>query len=367
MLRRASRVLEGQFSPLSGTGAKGTLRVVVDQQRRRVTVLTLAKRYYLDVWDELGQRVDLEVIELAHQARPGELPAFSKARHVFEIAKASVAARSEILRAMGSSDVVILHTHALLPALLHLRTSRGSHRAALVSTGLSFRSLRLMKLYGALARVLGAREVTFLADNQVQVEMLERDFALPEGRVRLVPIGFDRRGHETRRDGYVFTGGYSNRDFHTVIEAFRGSPHQLVLCAVPQNDLPQDVPSNVRVIYNETPDEFSHWLAGAEIGIVPIHPDRGGSGFSVLVEHYYHGHPTIVTDDPSMRDYASSESTIFVPAYDADALRRTVDRLMDDDELRQRLGAAARARYHRSFSTASFVDRIEGVLDEVSS
>lgn len=338
-----------------------------DQQRRRVTVLTLAKRYYLDVWDELGRREDLEVLELAHRAQPGELPEFSKARHVFEIAKASLGARSAILRAVERSDVVILHTHALLPALMHLRTSRRRRGAALVSTGLSFRSRRLMKLYGALARTLGVGEVTFLADNQVLVEMLERDFGLPEGRVRLVPIGFDRGGHPTRRDGYVFTGGYSNRDFHTVIDAFRGAPHQLVLCAVPQNDLPEDIPNNVRLVYNETPDEFSHWLAGAEVGIVPIHPDRGGSGYSVLVEHYWHGQPTVVTDDPSMREYASTDSTIFVPAYDAGAMRRAVDRLMEDDQLRQHLGAAALARYRRSFSTASFVDRIEAVLDEVSS
>lgn len=331
-----------------------------------MTVLTLAKRYYLDVWDELGRRVDLQVVELAHHATPGELPQFSKLRHVFEILKAVAASRREVLRATQRSTVVILHTHALLPALLHLRTSRRGHpTAALVSTGLSFRSMRLMKLYGALARLLGVRDVTFLADNQVLVEMLEREFGLPPERVRLVPIGFDRTGHRTRRDGYVFTGGYSNRDFHTVIQAFRGGSHHLVLCAVPQNDLPAEIPDNVQVIYNETPDEFSQWLAGAEVGIVPIHPDRGGSGYSVLVEHYYHGQPTIVTDDPSMRDYASTDSTIFVPPYDVEAMREAIDRLMADGSLRQRLGASARRRYDEAFSTASFVDRIERVIDEV--
>lgn len=335
--------------------------------QRCVTVLTLAKRYYLDVWDELGRRVDLRVVELAHRAAPGELPQFSKLRHVYEIGKAIATSRGEVLRAMERSDVVILHTHALLPALLHLRTSRRRRPgAALVSTGLSFRSLRLMKLYGALARALGVRDVTFLADNQVLVEMLERDFGLPAERIRLVPIGFDRGGHVTRRDGYVFTGGYSNRDFHTVIEAFRGSQHHLVLCAVPQNDLPADIPDNVRIVYNETPDEFSQWLAGAEVGIVPIHPDRGGSGYSVLVEHYFHGQPTVVTDDPSMRDYAATDCTVFVPPYDAVAMAQAVDRLMTDDGMRRRLGDAARRRYDESFSTASFVDRIEGVIEEVA-
>jgi glycosyltransferase involved in cell wall biosynthesis len=330
-------------------------------------VLTLAKRYYHDVWDELGRRAQLDVIELAHQAKPGELPQFSKARHVVEIAKALVVSRKPVLRAMRESDVVILHTHALLPALVHLRTSRRRGRqATLLSTGLSFRSEPLMRLYGLLARVLGARQVTFLADNGVQVDMLRRYFALPADHVRLVPVGFDRGGHETRHDGYVFTGGYSNRDFHTVIEAFRGSPHRLVLCAVPENDLPDDIPDNVQIVFNETPEEFSHWLAGAEVGIVPIHPDRGGSGFSVLVEHYYHGQPTIVTDDPSMRDYAAADSTIFVSPYRADAMREAVGRLMADDALRHRLGAAARARYDETYSAASFVGRIEAVMAEVA-
>lgn len=352
-------------------GRTASLRRVIDppSTARRVTVLTLAKRYYLDVWDELAKRADLEVVELAHQAKPGELPMFSKARHVLEIAKATVTSRKVVLSAVRDRDVVILHTHALLPALLHLRTARRrgrGRRATLLSTGLSFRSARLMKLYGILARLLAVQQVTFLADTGVQVEMLRREFSLPDDRVRLVPIGFDRAGHATRHDGYLFTGGYSNRDFHTAVEAFRGSPHRLVLCAVPANDLPDDIPPNVQVIYNETPDEFSHWLAGAEVGIVPIHPDRGGSGLSVLVEHYFHGQPTIVTDDASMREYASTDSTIFVAPHSADAMREAIDRLMADPELRCRLGTAARARYDRSHSIARFVSRIEDVMAEVA-
>ena len=62
---------------------------------------------------------------------------------------------------------------------------------------------------------------------------------------------------------------------------------------------------------------------------------------------------------------ADGETGILVPAEDIEALQDAIATLIDDDELRSRLGAAGRERMQKEFSIATMVDRHEQLYESV--
>ena len=163
----------------------------------------------------------------------------------------------------------------------------------------------------------------------------------------------------------MFSGGYTNRDFETLIEAVRGTEHELVLCVVPENRLPDDIPDNVELIYNEGPEEFSEYLSAGALGVVPLYAGRGGAGYSVLVEHFMNGQPTIASDE-NMRDYVVESACRLVPPGDVAAMRRAIDDVMSEPETRAQMGIEGRKLYEQRFSTRAVATLLIQSLDHVN-
>jgi glycosyltransferase involved in cell wall biosynthesis len=70
-----------------------------------------------------------------------------------------------------------------------------------------------------------------------------------------------------------------------------------------------------------------------------------------------HGRPVVATGVGGLRDLVRDRETgLVVPPRDPGALRRALVRLLDDHELRQRLGAAGRERAREHFSWARVTD-----------
>jgi glycosyltransferase involved in cell wall biosynthesis len=66
-----------------------------------------------------------------------------------------------------------------------------------------------------------------------------------------------------------------------------------------------------------------------------------------------HGRPVVATAVGGLRDLVLDGQTgLLVPPRDPAALREALERLLDDGELRVRLGRAARERARESFSWA---------------
>jgi glycosyltransferase involved in cell wall biosynthesis len=76
----------------------------------------------------------------------------------------------------------------------------------------------------------------------------------------------------------------------------------------------------------------------------------------VLIEAAACGRAVITTDVPGCRDAIEPDvSGVLVPARDASALAKEIERLMKDDELRQEMGRAGRDLAEREFSIEKVV------------
>jgi glycosyltransferase involved in cell wall biosynthesis len=102
-------------------------------------------------------------------------------------------------------------------------------------------------------------------------------------------------------------------------------------------------------------------LSLAGIGVLPSHRE----GFpNTLLEYWAAGLAVVASDLPGVREALDGqEAALLVPPGDPQALAHALGRLMDDDELRQRLALAGQARARGVFSPAGEAERLESVYE----
>ncbi len=228
--------------------------------------------------------------------------------------------------------------------------------------------------------LLGADRICFFSQNQTAA--IERELNIPAERLRCVPFGIDagffspREGRANEpseqledrpEQGYILAIGRDvGRDHQTLLDAVRGTDLRVRLVA-PQPELAASAPPNVEVI-NATVDHpgYRDLLARAAVVAVPTHAPEYPSGQTVVLEAMAMGKATVTTDSPAMRDYVQAGHTgLVVAPHEPRALAEALITLMSDQDLRQRLGAAARAQVLERFNQRSMWAALAGVLGEL--
>ena len=100
---------------------------------------------------------------------------------------------------------------------------------------------------------------------------------------------------------------------------------------------------------------------------IVVLPSYYGEGLpKVLIEAAACGRAVITTDMPGCRDAIEPNVTgVLVPARDTFALAKEIERLMEDDVLRQRMGRAGRDLAEREFSIEKVVATHLGIYQEL--
>jgi len=113
--------------------------------------------------------------------------------------------------------------------------------------------------------------------------------------------------------------------------------------------------------YQTEPQDY---LAGMDVVVQASR--RDAMGLSIL-EAMAAGLPVVATDVGSTNEAVADGVTGFlVPPDDATALADRLRQLVDDAELRTRMGKAARARYEEHFTAARYARAYEALYDELA-
>ncbi len=138
-----------------------------------------------------------------------------------------------------------------------------------------------------------------------------------------------------------------------------GAPIELHLFGDPDADNPRSIPQATLAQWSQAPGIAWHGhatdvaLVWREHHVAMLLSYREGLPRS-LVEAAAAGRPIVATDVPGCRDVArDGKEGILVPLGDSDAAARALIALAADQALRQRLGAAANARFHERFTTSA--------------
>jgi len=225
---------------------------------------------------------------------------------------------------------------------------------------------------GAL-RLLDGEHVHYCVHSQAQRERFPGLWGVDLDRVHVARYYYTLSEQEldlpADRDGSVFAGGESHRDYDPLIEAARHVDARYVLgtgrlsrsqrARLPQGSRAGRVPH----------DEFLSLMRRASVVVVPLAPREDRSaGEQTYLNAMAMGKPVIVTDSLGVREYISDRETgLVVPPCDPDAMAAalawTLDAANADDVAR--IAERGRELALRRFGPDQYVAGLLSVVDSV--
>lgn len=138
---------------------------------------------------------------------------------------------------------------------------------------------------------------------------------------------------------YIAAIGGEGRDYATLFKAMEMIPErQLAVVASPKSLEGLTPPQNVTVYSNIPLDDAMNIAAHASFLVLPLLSETIPCGHGSIVSQFYLKRATIVTKSQAMNGYAYAEENVLeYPAQDAKALKDQINRLFEDEELRDRI------------------------------
>jgi glycosyltransferase involved in cell wall biosynthesis len=235
-----------------------------------------------------------------------------------------------------ADDAVLLIGWYLIPVLLLVRLRLLPRPRRLVSMAAFVHDERLRRAVNVLLRVASGDELEFIAFSEAERRNLIEVVGVAPARVhRVVYRGNkDESAGATASGGdYIFTGGYSNRDYETLFTAVSGLDNDVVAVASALNGL-SDPPSNVDLRLDVSWDEFEQLVAGCAVLVLPLKEGGEACGQNVLFRAIQHHRPVVATRHDSLIDYLGDDYPGFVRAHDPAAMRAAIEQALSDDDFR---------------------------------
>jgi glycosyltransferase involved in cell wall biosynthesis len=202
-----------------------------------------------------------------------------------------------------------------------------------------------------------------------EIKAFSQTFGLPEEKFVFVPYHTtfaERPDIETYDGDYIFSGGNSNRDYDTLVQAVKDLPVKLFIASTSPNvSSSTTIPENVE-IRGCSHKEYSTKMAGCRINVVALQPgELRSAGQQTFLNSMWLGKPTIVTDPEGAVDYINhGEDGLLVCPKDPVALREAIQFLLNNPEKMRKIGIKA-AQRARKYSTEEHFKEIVSIVHEV--
>jgi glycosyltransferase involved in cell wall biosynthesis len=179
---------------------------------------------------------------------------------------------------------------------------------------------------------------------------------------------FEERVFEVDKP-YVASGGVSNRDFSTLLKAFKTLEVNVpgVACKIatrPQACNSSDAPNNVEVLYNVRIDTFGSFLANSLFVVIPLANTFLSAGHMALLEAMYRGKIIVITDISAVRDYVDDSLVYFYNPEDEIDLAAKIEYVYHHSAGLDATSKAIRAKeyYDLHYSFSRLLRRIVDIL-----
>jgi glycosyltransferase involved in cell wall biosynthesis len=272
---------------------------------------------------------------------------------------------------VGRTDVVVTSIAASLPLAARARRLP----VVALNFGLNLIWRRSSGVRRAVLRASLRSADRLVCIGEAQRRELIDAASLDEERVLTLHVPIDAeffRPEPESGDGTVLAVGKDlARDYGTLGEAARPLDIRVALVVHPRNLEGLELPANVGVQSDLPYGALRSAYARAACVVVPQHRDdyafgSEGGGLTALLEAMAMGKAIVASDRAVLHDYVDDGvEAILVPPEDPAALREAIERVLGDRELAASLGAAARARVEREFTSSVFASRLAPLLRSV--
>ena len=242
--------------------------------------------------------------------------------------------------------------------------------------GFSVRSPFWARVYRWVAS-LDANNTWFVVFTEKEVTEYSAKLSIPSSRLLFIahgdwpqpielPTSFGPDPSIDLDTPFYFAGGFTNRDYRPVIEAFRALGHRLIIvCSQSNTDvIDDDLPDNIQVYRDITFPEFELLLQASKAVIIPLKRDTGAAGHSVLVRSMRNGKIVIANDFKIMHNYVENEVDGVLLSDLAHQLEPTIQAIETDLDRFRPLQNAALARFERDYSQDALERRMSHLIQD---
>jgi len=214
-----------------------------------------------------------------------------------------------------------------------------------------------------LLKIISRSVNLFIVWSSEEREAYARYFGLPREKFVFMPHHASLEGYDiTPSEGaYLFAGGDSSRDYHTLIEAVRPLTVPTVIVARQAASLngKKKLPSHVDIKTTD-PIEFRRLMAESRLVVIPI--EEGllqSAGQQSYLNAMLLRKPVIVSQVKGVMDHVTPNVTgVVVPPKNPEALREAILQVLAGGPEVQKMVERAYQRVQEKFSLEEFVHRL---------
>ncbi len=182
-----------------------------------------------------------------------------------------------------------------------------------------------------------------------QRDILKSHLGLRDDQITVVQFGIDTEKADklfpmtTDNGRWLSVGRDLGRDWKTLVKAMELTGLPCDVIARP-GMLPTPLPANITALSAMPENDYWQLLSACRGLVLAVHDLAYPSGQTVLLQAMAMGKPCVITATPALVDYLPIDGVLTTPRTgDAKLLADSVLRLESDEELRHRLGSAARS------------------------
>lgn len=163
-------------------------------------------------------------------------------------------------------------------------------------------------------------------------------------------------------EGYIFTGGYTNRDYQLMLKLAERMPERKFLFVASELNKGLDIlPPNVVLKREVTPSEFGKLMEAASIVVVPLREDVGSSGQMLCIQAMRYHKPIVYTNVSSISYYFTDDSGMPYQLGNVDSLQTAMTYLYDNEEKAHEMGENAYTESLK-YTSAKGTEQIDTII-----
>ena len=208
-------------------------------------------------------------------------------------------------------------------------------------------------------------------------DILIEEYGVPADQIDILHNTVDHRffqdDGEKEQANQISSAGLTLRDYKTLLDATRGLDVEVKIEAnsawydQPVNFATEDLHDRVELCNDGTTAGLRDIYASSAIVVVPLVEVGEPAGNTTVLEGMAMRKPVIASEITMGGDYIlDGETGFLVPPGDTDALRTRIVTLLEDPQLRRRIGDAARQAVEEQFTRDHFAHTMVASVDLVT-
>jgi glycosyltransferase involved in cell wall biosynthesis len=217
----------------------------------------------------------------------------------------------------------------------------------------------------------------FLTYSHWQKQFIEKRWRIGGDRVLWTPFMVDERffapdqvhTRQTPRP-QICAVGLERRDYPTLLQAVQDLDARVVIAAASPWSKQKDTTAGQRIPDNVTVRKFTQYelrqlYADSRFLVMPLEPVDFQAGVTAILEAMAMGKAVICSRVPGQTDIVvEGENGRYVTACDPSAMRQEILRLLNEPDVADRLGSAARKLVEREMGLDTYVKRLADIVSK---